>query len=98
MLIIPWEVRRTAKVATRKIGGIRPHGTLKIVDSRGYTYLPKNVQDELGITNMGKDNEVPFVLDANVVVLLRRGATADDVLKGLEILKEDLKLRETKKR
>ena len=68
----------------------RPFDTLKVFDERGYTYLPQNIRRELGVE--GKD-EVPFVVDANCVLMMRKGAKLSDILEGLEILKKDLKLR-----
>jgi len=69
---------------------IRPVGHIRVNDSRGYGYLPKVVRKEVGLEGKGK---IPFFLDANVVLLIRKGATREDVMKGLDILKEDLKLR-----
>lgn len=68
----------------------RPIGHINIHDPRGYGFVPQIVRKELGIEGKGK---IPFYLDANVVVLVRKGATKIDILKGLELLKEDLKLR-----
>jgi len=68
----------------------RTLGMIKVHDKRGYAYIPKMIRDELGIE--GKD-DIPFVVDANCVLLVRKGATLDSILKGLEILKKDLELR-----
>jgi hypothetical protein len=48
------------------------------------------VRKELGIEGRGK---IPFFLDANVVLLIRKGASRGDILEGLDVLKQDLKLR-----
>jgi len=69
---------------------IRPTGKIKIIDARGYAYLPKIIREEVGV--QGKD-EIGFIIDANCVLLLRKGATTDAILKGLEILQRDLVLR-----
>ena len=68
----------------------RPIGEIVIHDPRGYAYIPKIVRKEVGIKGKGK---IPFYVDANVVLLVREDATKEDIIKGLEILKEDLKLR-----
>ena len=69
---------------------IRPVGHINIYDDRGYAFLPQLVRKELGVK--GKD-KIPFFLDANIVLLVRKDVKRKDILKGLEILKEDLKLR-----
>jgi bifunctional DNA-binding transcriptional regulator/antitoxin component of YhaV-PrlF toxin-antitoxin module len=68
----------------------RPVGDINIHDKRGYSYIPQIVRKELGIEGKGR---VPFFLDANVVLLVRKGATKVDILRGLEVLKLDLNLR-----
>ena len=68
----------------------RPVGTINVHDPRGYSFIPQLVRKELGIE--GKDR-IPFFLDANVVLLVRKGATRLEILAGLEVLREDLKLR-----
>lgn len=68
----------------------RPVGDINIHDDRGYSYIPQIVRKELGIEGKGR---VPFFLDANVVLLVRKGATKADILRGLEVLKLDLNLR-----
>jgi hypothetical protein len=68
----------------------RAVGKIVIYDTRGYAYIPKIVRNEVGIDGKGT---IPFYLDANVVLLIRSGATKNHVLQGLDILKEDLKLR-----
>ena len=71
---------------------IRPHGEIVITDRRGYAYLPDSVKDELGIPK-GEKPTIPYFLDANCVLLIRKDAKIEDIIKGLEILKQDLKLR-----
>jgi len=68
----------------------RPVGHINIHDPRGYGFIPQIVRKELNIKGKGK---IPFFLDANVVVLVRKGASREEILKGLDVLKEDLKLR-----
>ena len=68
----------------------RPIGEIVIHDERGYAYIPKIVRKEIGLEGKGK---IPFYLDANVVLLVRENATKQDIVKGLDILKEDLQLR-----
>lgn len=68
----------------------RPIGKIVIHDTRGYAYIPKIVRREIGLEGKGK---IPYYLDANVVLLVRENATKDDIVKGLDILKEDLQLR-----
>jgi len=57
---------------------------------RGYAYLPKIVREEVGVEGKG---EIPFFINANCVLLIRKEATKQEILRGLEILKADLKLR-----
>lgn len=68
----------------------RPIGEIVIHDIRGYAYIPKIVRKEIGLEGKGK---IPFYVDANVVLLVREKATRKDILKGLDILKEDIQLR-----
>ena len=68
----------------------RPIGEIVIHDDRGYAYIPKIVRKEIGLEGRGK---IPFYVDANVVLLVRCSATREDIVKGLDILKEDLQLR-----
>lgn len=69
---------------------IRFSGELRIHDSRGYCYIPKILRKEVGVE--GKD-QIPFLIDANCVLLIRKGSEIEQILKGLDILREDLKLR-----
>jgi hypothetical protein len=69
----------------------RPVGRLKIWP-RGFTYFPKLLQEEIGIKGTGEE-EVDYFIDANTVLLIRRGATLEEVLRGLDVLRDDLKLR-----
>lgn len=68
----------------------RPAGEIVIYDSRGYGYYPSVLRKEIGISGTGR---APFFTDANCVLIVRRGATRKDVLKGIDVLREDLKLR-----
>ncbi len=68
----------------------RPIGEIVIYDDRGYAYIPKIVRKEIGLEGKGR---IPFYVDANVVLLVREHAAKEDIVKGLDILKEDLQLR-----
>jgi len=68
----------------------RPVGEIVIHDKRGYAYLPKILREEIGVK--GKDR-IPFYIDANCVLMVRKEADLDEILAGLEILKKDLLLR-----
>lgn len=68
----------------------RPSGEIVIYDPRGYAYFGKDIQKELGINGKGR---VEYYKSANCVLLVRNGASRKDVLKGLDILKDNLKLR-----
>lgn len=63
-----------------------------MTDERGYFYLPNHLKSELGLRK-GSKKGIPFVVDANCVLLIRHGATVEDILKGLDLLKEKVKLR-----
>lgn len=68
----------------------RPLGEINIHDPRGYSYIPQIVRREVGVEGKGK---IPFFLDANVVLLVRKGASKEEILQGLDVLKQDLALR-----
>lgn len=68
----------------------RPIGKILVHDKRGYAYIPKLVRKEIGLEGKG---EIPFYVDANCVLLVREDATKQDILKGLDVLKDDLELR-----
>jgi hypothetical protein len=75
----------------RKVAdNIRPVGKIKITDQRGYAYLPKILRQEVNCR--GKD-EIPFFINANCVLLVRKDADLEKILRGLEVLKKDLLLR-----
>jgi hypothetical protein len=69
---------------------IRPVGVIKVTDPRGYGYLPKILRKEVGCEGKG---EIPFFIDANCVLLVRKDADLEEILKGLDVLKRDLMLR-----
>jgi bifunctional DNA-binding transcriptional regulator/antitoxin component of YhaV-PrlF toxin-antitoxin module len=48
------------------------------------------VRRELGVE--GKDG-IPYYINANTVLLVRKGASKEDVLRSLDILKQDIELR-----
>lgn len=57
---------------------------------RGYSYIPRIVRNELDIQGKG---DIPCYINANCVLLVRRGAEKDKVLQGLDVLKKDIELR-----
>jgi len=67
----------------------RPVGKVKVFKKR-LGYLPKILLKEVGA---GEGDEIPFYIDANTVLLVRKDATLEDIIRSLEVLKEDLKLR-----
>ncbi len=73
---------------------VRPVGKVKIYDERGYAYLPKLLRKEVGVEG---NDEIPFFIDANCVLMVRKGAKLEEILEGLEVLKKDLILRAKKK-
>jgi len=68
----------------------RPIGKIRVLDERGYAYIPKLLQNELGVK--GKCT-IPFYINANTILLIREGASKEDILRGIDLLKEDLALR-----
>ena len=68
----------------------RPIGKVIIYDKRGYAYLPKVLRNEVGVEGKG---EIPFYIDANCILLVRKEAQKGDILKGLDLLKHDIDLR-----
>jgi len=68
----------------------RPFGKIRIFDDRGYAYIPKILQNELGIK--GKC-AIPFYIGASAILLIRKGASRNDILRSLNILREDFALR-----
>jgi len=69
---------------------IRPVGEIKIFDERGYAYIPDLIRSEVGVEGKGG---IPYFINANTVLLVRKGASLESILKSLDVLKEDLKLR-----
>jgi len=69
----------------------RPVGTIKI-SRTGKSHIPEVIRTEIG--NL---REVPYYLDANIVLLTRSDANLEDILDGMEILKRDLKKRVKKR-
>ncbi len=72
-----------------KFNKLRPVGHLS-TSKEGKSHIPSIIRSELGLKGPG---QIPFFLDANCVLLIRLGATLDDVLAGLDVLREDIKLR-----
>jgi hypothetical protein len=69
---------------------LRPHGTILIIDGRGFSYVPSLLRREF---NMQKGSRIPFFISASAALLIRKDATLEEVLKSIDILKEDIKLR-----
>lgn len=59
-------------------------------DARGYAHLPKQVREELNHKSRGK---IPYSVNANAVLLIRKGANKNQVLEGIDLLKKDINLR-----
>ncbi len=68
---------------------IRPIGYISISEE-GKCHLPSIIRKEVGLKGSGK---IPFYLNANCVLLIRLDATLEEVLAGLDVLREDIKLR-----
>ena len=75
---------------TMQTENVRPHGKIKVLDNRGFSYLPVMLRREL---DAKKGDYIQFFINANTALLIRQGASREDVLKGLEILRDDLPLR-----
>jgi len=58
---------------------------IRIVDDRGAAYLPRQVRAEVGGLTKGK---VPYFIGIDSVLLVREDASLEDILKGLDMLKE----------
>lgn len=68
---------------------IKPSGFV-VIYSRGYSHLPDNIRATLGVSDKCK---VPFISDANVVLLFRPDIDPDTLKKALEVLQKDIELR-----
>jgi len=66
---------------------IRPHDWLS-PSGRGTTHLPDTLRGEIGNPEM-----IPWIPDANLVVLYNPDITLEEIEMGLEIMKMDVKLR-----
>lgn len=73
---------------------LRPHSSIRKMDKRGFAYIPAKLQEELNIREDEK-TKVPVYINANVVLMIRKGATKQEVFKGLKILIDDIDLRWT---
>jgi hypothetical protein len=83
-------MRRRVENKCKTANNLRPVGTIKITDPRGYVYLPKLLRKEVGCERKG---EIPFFMSANCVLLVRRDVDLKRILEGLDVLKKDLALR-----
>jgi bifunctional DNA-binding transcriptional regulator/antitoxin component of YhaV-PrlF toxin-antitoxin module len=69
---------------------IRFQGAIKVLDPRGFAYLPSVLRREL---DAKKGSSLPFFIAANIVLLVRSNCPLEDILRSIDILKEDIKLR-----
>jgi len=67
--------------------GIRPHDWLS-PSERGTTHLPDTLRREIGDPKM-----IPWIPDANLVVLYNPDITLEEIEMGLDIMKMDVRLR-----
>jgi len=65
----------------KPVGYIRPTRT-------GNAHIPSIVRRELG-----HPREIPFVMTAHTVLLIDPTKTPEEIIRSLDVLKEDLKLR-----
>ena len=66
---------------------IEPQGVLKPTKI-GNAHLPKALREELG-----DPHEIPYVADAHTVLLYDPAKTPEEILKSLEVLAMDIRLR-----
>jgi len=67
---------------------IRPKGTIAVSEV-GTAHMPKEIREELGIQR----GDIAYVVDAKTAVLFSPNSSPKDIIKSLEILIQDLKLR-----
>jgi len=65
---------------------IKPHGTIKATEG-GSAHIPKEIRESL------ESDSLPYVMDAHTVVLFNPNSSPEIVLKSLQNLIEDIKLR-----
>ena len=70
--------------------GQRPHGTIRILDDRGFVYFPKALRHELDVE---KGTSLPFFVCAAGALIVRQGCSLSEVLESLDVLKQDIQLR-----
>jgi len=68
----------------------KPVGRIRVHDERGYAYIPKLVRQEVGLEGRGN---IPYFIDAKVVLLVKGDATAKEIIESLEALKREIELR-----
>ena len=66
---------------------IRPHAWLS-PSSRGTTHLPDTLRNELG-----NPKKIPWIPDANLIVIYNPDITLEEFEMGLDIMKLDIRLR-----
>jgi len=69
---------------------IKPHGTFKISPGGGAN-IPSLIRKEID------KEEISFVVDAKTAILFAHGTSLEDILKSIEVLKDDLVLRTIKR-
>lgn len=65
------------------------HGKVSVY-KRGYGWLPGMLRKEL---DAEAPSEIPFFIDANVALLIKKDATKEDVMKGLSALIKHLSVK-----
>lgn len=79
--------KRTYRKATEIPINVRPHDWL-LPTKKGTTHLPGPLRGEIG-----NPDQIPWIPDANLVVLYNPDITLEEFEMGLEIMKMDVKLR-----
>jgi len=77
-------------VTLQKSTRIRPVGYLKMT-KKGKSHIPKIIRQETSI-------KLPYIIDANAVLLFNPDVSAEELIEGLEVLKRDLLLRSLQER
>lgn len=79
--------KRKYRKATDTVINVRPHDWL-LPTEKGTTHLPGPLRGEIG-----NPDQIPWIPDANLVVLYNPDITLEEFEMGLEIMKMDVKLR-----
>ena len=62
---------------------------------KGKSHIPKIIRQETSIKPGGA---IPYIIDANAVLLFNPDVSAEELIEGLEVLKRDLLLRSLQER